>query len=77
MKEASKSKKQKKEKESVREGSGERRRKSVFITNEGQFVSQTADKKLITTSSTIENPLLSLDVKATICNILEPLHSQH
>ena len=58
-------------------GGAEMRQESVFITNEGQFVSQTADKKLITTSSTIENPLLSLDVRAPICDILEPLRSEH
>lgn len=48
---------------------------SVFITNEGQFVYQTADKKLITTSSTIQNHLLSPDVRAPIYDILEPRHS--
>lgn len=58
-------------------GGAEMRQESVFITNEGQFVSQTADKKLITTSSTIENPLLSLHVRAPICDILEPLCSVH
>lgn len=52
-------------------------RQSVFITKEGQFVSQTADKKLITTSSTIENLLLSLEVRAPICDILQLLHSEH
>lgn len=44
---------------------------SVFIANKGQFVSQTADKKLITTSCTIGNPLLSLDVRVPICDILK------
>lgn len=52
------------------------RRESVFITKKGQFVSETADKKLITVSGTMENPLLSLDVSAAICDILF-LHSDH
>lgn len=43
----------------------------VFIANKGQFVSQTADKKLIINSCTIGNPLLSLDVREPICDILK------
>lgn len=44
---------------------------SIFISNKGQFVSQTEDKKLITTSCTIGTPLLSLDVRAPMCDILK------
>lgn len=55
----------------------ETRQDSVFITKKGQFVFQTADKKLITASSTIEYPFLSLYVRAPIWEILEHLHSEH
>lgn len=52
-------------------------RESAFITNKGQFVSQTEDKKFITTSRVkkkIMKPSISLHVRAAICNILDPGH---
>lgn len=49
-------------------------RETAFITNKGQFVSQTEDKKFITTSRVKKKkmkPSISQHVRAAICNILD------